>query len=52
MFEVFVNDTCKGSFGNRDMAFTLAESFEGKGQVRVDQVDQYGRFEILEILED
>lgn len=49
MFEVYVGNTFKGAFGNRNMAFRLAESLEGKGLVRVDEINRYGRFEILEI---
>jgi hypothetical protein len=52
MFEVYVNEKHVGTLGNREMAFTLAESKEGQGKVVVTQVNQYGRFEILEILED
>jgi hypothetical protein len=51
MFEVYVNDKHLGTYGNRNMAFKLAESKEGQGKVVVNQVNQYGRFEILEILE-
>jgi hypothetical protein len=51
MFEVYVNEKHVGTLGNRNMAFTLAESKEGQGNVKVVEVNQYGRFELLEILE-